>query len=307
MAKVRVLVTGAGGMLGYDLVPTLRSRGYVPLATDIVKGRGIRLLDVRDYSAVSRTVSRFKPNWILHLAAETDVEKCESDPDHAYLTNVIGTENIANVCTNRDIPIVYVGTSGVFDGRKVSPQGSPEPYSEFDEPNPINTYGKTKFQAEKIVTQTTPTHLIVRAGWMIGGLERDKKFVGKIVAQLRKKAKKIYAVTDKTGSPTYTLDFAKAIVFIVSLNLVGLYHAACTGMGTRYEVAKEVLTILGRRDVELVAVSSDFFKRDYPAPRAMAQSLRNYKLELRGINLMPTWQIALKNYLTRWETEAFQI
>jgi len=303
MTKVRVLITGAAGMLGTDLVPTLRRLGYAPLATDIVKAEGVRILDVRDYSAVKRTISRFKPSWVIHLAAETNVEKCESNPNHAYLTNVIGTENVAIVCRDHTISLVYTGTSGVFDGRKVDPQGYPEPYIEFDDPNPVNVYGMSKYQAEKTVTQTTCKHLIVRAGWMMGGFKRDKKFVGKIVAQLRSKAKKIYAVTDKIGSPTHTVDFAKTIVFMMNSNLCGLYHAACTGMGTRYDVANEILKILGRNNVKLIPVSSDFFKDDYPAPRAVSQGIRNYKLELRGVNLMPPWQIALKNYLTRWNLE----
>ena len=301
MTKARVLVTGAAGMLGTDLIPTLRRRGYAPLATDIVKAKGIKFLDVRDYSAVKKTISRFKPSWVFHLAAETNVEKCQSDPNHAYLTNVIGTENVTIACRDNTIPLVYTGTSGVFDGRKINPQGDPEPYTEFDDPNPINTYGLSKYQAEKIVGQITSKHLIVRAGWMMGGFERDKKFVGKIIAQLRSKAKEIYAVTDKIGSPTHTVDFAKAIVFMINSNFSGLYHAASTGMGTRYEVANEILKILGRNDVKLIPVSSDFFKNDYPAPRATSQGIHNYKLDLRGIKLMPPWQTALKNYLTRWE------
>jgi dTDP-4-dehydrorhamnose reductase len=300
MTKSRVLVTGAGGMLGSDLVPTLRAHGYLSLPTDLIQTPGIRLLDVRDYAAVKRTISRCKPSYVLHLAAETDVEKCEANPDHANLTNVIGTENLAIVCRDRNIPLVYIGTSGVFDGRKVNQDGAHEAYTEFDDPHPINVYGMSKYQGEKTVTQTCKKYLIVRAGWMIGGLERDKKFVGKILAQLRSNPKKIYAVNDRAGSPTYTLDFANALLFLIESDFSGLYHAASTDAGTRYEVAKQILEILGRTDVKLISVSSNFFKNSYPAPRAASQSLRNYKLELRGIQIMPPWQTALKNYLVRW-------
>ena len=300
MAKKKILVTGAAGMLGSDLVPTLRSQGYAPLATDIVTKPGIRLLDVRDSSAVRKTVSRFKPNWILHLAAETNLEKCESDPSHAYSTNVIGTENVAVACQEYEIPMVYISTAGVFDGLKVNSDGSPEPYTEFDNPNPINVYGMSKYQGEKVVTQQLRRYFIIRAGWMIGGLERDKKFVAKILAQLREKATKIYAVNDKFGTPTYTLDFAKVIVSLINSPFYGLYHGACTGWGTRYDVAKEIMKVLGRTDVTLLPVSSDFFKEEYPAPRPASEIMRNYRLELRGMNIMPTWQEALRHYLARW-------
>jgi dTDP-4-dehydrorhamnose reductase len=288
-------------MLGFDLVPVLKTRGYRVLATDLVKLSGVRCLDVRDYSAVKTTICRFKPSYVLHLAAETDVELCESNPDRAYLTNVIGTENVAITCADRDIPLVYIGTSGVFDGRKVNRRGAPEPYTEFDDPHPINVYGMSKYQAEKTVRQTCDRYLIVRAGWMMGGLERDKKFVGKILNQLSRNPKKIYAVKDRVGSPTYTLDFAKAIVFLIESDFRGLYHAACTGTGSRYDVAKQILQSLRRADVKLLSVSNNFFKNTYPAPRAVSQSLRNYKLELRGIHLMPTWQAALRSYLARWK------
>jgi len=287
-------------MLGSDLVPTLRARGYQSFATDLIQTPSIRPLDVRDYAAVKKAVSRCKPSYVLHLAAETDVEKCEANPDHANLTNVIGTENIAFVCRDGNIPLVYIGTSGVFDGRKVNQEGAYEPYTEFDDPNPINVYGMSKYLAEKTVTQICQKYLIVRAGWMIGGLERDKKFVGKILSQLRTDPKKIYAVDDKAGSPTYTRDFANALLFLIESDFSGLYHAASTGAGTRYEVAKQILEFLQRSDIELIPVSSSFFKNTYPAPRAASQSLRNYKLELRGIQLMPPWQTALRNYLARW-------
>jgi dTDP-4-dehydrorhamnose reductase len=135
---------------------------------------------------------------------------------------------------------------------------------------------------------------------MIGGLERDKKFVSKILAQVKQNVATIHAVDDKWGTPTYTLDFARVIVSLMNSPFYGLYHAACTGMGTRYDVAKEILRLLGRTDISLLPVSSDFFKEQYPAPRPPSEIMHNYRLELRGMNTMPTWQAALKHYLDRW-------
>jgi dTDP-4-dehydrorhamnose reductase len=272
MAKVKVLVTGAAGMLGSDLVPELTRRGYAVLATDINLKQDVRLLDVRDYSSVRKTTSRFRPNWILHLAAETDLERCESDPTHAYTTNVLGTENVVSACYEYEVPMVYISTAGVFDGKKVDSKGYPEPYTEFDNPSPINVYGMSKYQGEKIVSRQLSRYFIIRAGWMIGGLERDKKFVSKILLQLREKAKEIHAVNDKHGTPTYTLDFARVIVSLIRSPFYGLYHAACSGRGTRYDVAKEILRLLGRFDVPVVPVSSDYFKEEYPAPRPTSET-----------------------------------
>jgi dTDP-4-dehydrorhamnose reductase len=300
MAKMRALVTGASGMLGSDLIPVLTRHGYAVLATDINLRQGVRLLDVRDYSSVRKIVSRFKPSWILHLAAETDLERCESDPTHAYSTNVVGTENVVIACREYNIPMVYISTAGVFDGSKVNSKGEPKPYTEFDKPTPINVYGMSKYQGEKIVAQQLSRYFIIRAGWMIGGLERDKKFVSKILIQLRERAKVIHAVDDKYGTPTYTLNFARAIISLIGSPYYGLYHAACTGSGTRYDIAKEILRLLRRSDVALVPVPSDYFKEEYPAPRPASEIMRNFKLELRGMNIMPTWQEALEHYLTRW-------
>ena len=137
---------------------------------------------------------------------------------------------------------------------------------------------------------------------MMGGVERDKKFVSKILDQLRGE-RKIYAVDDKWGSPTYTLDFSKLILSLMRTPYYGTYHAACKGKCTRYDVAKEILKISKRPDIELVRVNSDFFRNEYPAARPTSEMLRNYKLELRGMNSMPDWRDALHRYLRRWFAE----
>lgn len=220
-------MTGAAGMLGSDLVPVLEERGYSVLATDINILEGIKHLDVRDYRSVNKTISDFKPSFVIHLAAETNVDKCETDPDHAYETNALGTENIVLTCLARNTTLIYVSTVGVFDGTKTGVNSLPEPYTEFDSPNPINVCGTSKYEGERIVAKFLDNHFTIRAGWMIGGMSRDKKFVSKIMGQIRGGAKKIYAVDDKWGTPTYTLDFSKALVSLMQTPYYGLYHAAC--------------------------------------------------------------------------------
>jgi dTDP-4-dehydrorhamnose reductase len=292
---MRVLITGCGGMLGSAVYPAFVRAGHEVLSTDLVArpapGLPMGSLDVRDGAAVRKAMRDFGPDLILHLAAETDLERCEVDRDHAYLTNAGGTQNVALVAAELDRPLVYVSTAGVFDGEKS------EPYTELDRPNPINVYGSSKHEGELIVAGTVAHHYIVRAGWMIGGKERDHKFVAKVVGQIRGGARVIHAVTDRFGTPTYVEDFAGNLLALVGTPFYGLYHMACEGAGTRLDVARAIVEYYGRTDIEVVPVESDFFAKEYFAPRPRSEMLRNHALDLRGLNMMRPWQEALRAYL----------
>lgn len=287
---MRLLITGAGGMLGSSLYPALLREGHTVLATDIVDP-SLQVLDVREYQHVLDTARTFKPDMIFHLSAMTDLEDCERDPDQAYLTNTLGTQNVVIVCQQMNIPMVYISTAGVFDGEK---EGF---YHEFDEAKPINVYGKTKFEGEKIVEKLLSKYFIVRAGWMIGGGKKDKKFIMKIIKQLDEGKKELHVVDDKFGTPTYTEDFSSCLSKLILTPYYGLYHMVCTGSGTRYDVAEELLKFLGRTDVKLVKVSSDFFKEQYFANRPRSEMMRNMMLDLRNMNTMREWREALHHYL----------
>ena len=292
---MKAFVTGAAGMLGSTLCPILRNRGYAVYPTDInVSDRGMEYLDVKSFDQIKKYVEKVKPDIIMHLAAETDVDKCELEPDHAYLTNTIGTQNVALVCQRHEIDIVYISTIGVFDGTKL------EPYTEFDEPNPINVYGRSKLEGEKIVKNLLRKYFIIRAGWMIGGgPEKDKKFVAKIVKQLDNNSK-LKAVDDKLGSLTYTVDFSNCMLRLIETGYYGLYHCTNKGWASRYEVAKKIVEILGKDNVTIEPVSSAHFP--LPAPRARSEMSRNYKLDLLGMNNMRTWQEALGEYVeSHWK------
>jgi len=289
-------------MLGSTLTSVLRSKGVQFVATDIdLSLPGTELLDVRDFAAVEGAVSRLKPSLAIHLAAETDVERCETDPSHAYLTNTIGTQNVAVSCNRHGVPLVYVSTAGVFNGTKA------EPYTEFDQPDPINIYGKSKYQGELIVRSLVAQSFIVRAGWMIGGKERDKKFVGKIVKQLGEGRRRIYAVTDKIGTPTYTYDFCQLLLKLLDTSYWGTYHIACKGSGTRFDVAGHIIKTLGLQDrVELIGTNSNHFNLEYPAPRPASESMVNQMLELRGMNAMRDWRESLTEYLNSYHAIELQ-
>jgi dTDP-4-dehydrorhamnose reductase len=287
---LKVLITGAAGVVGTDLSQVLATANHQTIRTDLSRSEGIEHMDVRQTSEVAAVVSRERPDLVIHLAAETDVDRCEIEVDHAYRTNTLGTWNVALACQRQDIPMVYVSTAGVFDGTK------DEPYTEFDQPNPLNVYGRTKLEGEKLARELLSRFFIVRASWMIGGgSAKDKKFVGKILKQLDAGARELKAVVDKIGSITYSLDFSKCLVDLVQTEWYGTYHLANKGTCTRYDVAKHILDHLGRNDVVLNPVTSEAFV--LPAPRARSEMLRNYALELRGMEPMRTWQEALSHYL----------
>ncbi|HLI43113.1 MAG TPA: SDR family oxidoreductase [Acidimicrobiales bacterium] len=294
---MRILVTGAAGMLASALVPHLRACGHEVVATDLVgplEGAGgelIEHLDVREADEVEARISTGAFELVLHLAAETELEACERDPVHAWRTNAFGTKLVALACRRAGSRLAYVSTAGVFDGEKESP------YDEFDEPRPINRYGASKLAGERFVQQYVTESFVVRAGWMVGGGPKDHKFVAKILRQLEEGATTLYAVGDKLGTPTYAPDFSRCLEALVTSDAFGLYHMSCEGTCSRYDVTQAILELLGRDDVTLVQVGSEFFAEEYFAPRPRSEAMRNLMLELHGLNTMRSWQAALGEYL----------
>ncbi|MEZ5322782.1 MAG: NAD(P)-dependent oxidoreductase [Microthrixaceae bacterium] len=300
---MKVLVTGGAGMLGSSLVPALVGAGHDVTVTDIdlsnttpwgPDGAVIGELDVRDRDGVSRTVERLAPDLVVHLAAETSLEYSDLNVDATYLTNTVATKYVALAARKVDAAMVYISTAGVFDGTKPS-----KVYDEYDQPNPLNVYGATKYYGELVVKQFVDRHYIIRAGWMVGGgRSKDHKFVSRILQQIRDGKKTLHAVGDKLGTPTYTPDFARTFLGLVDSELYGLYHMACEGRGSRYDVAARILEVLGLTDaIELVEVDSDFFAEEFPSVRPHTEIMRNMNLDLQGMNLMRPWQVALEEYI----------
>ena len=291
MVQTKTLVTGANGMLGTALCNTLRKHGYKVMATDInVNGGNIQYLDVTDRAGVMAALKKFQPAMVFHLAAETDVDKCEQEVEHAYLVNTMGTENVALACQQTDLLMIYISTAAVFDGTK------PEPYTEFDNSSPVNVYAKTKLEGERIVERLLNKYFIIRAGWMIGGGRKDKKFVAKIVELLSQK-KELLAVNDKFGSPTFTEDMVECMLPLINTARFGTYHMANKGACSRYEIACRILEYMGKEGVVIKPVSSAFFP--LPAPRSRSETLDNFKLRLSGMDNMRPWQQALEAYLEK--------
>ncbi len=281
---MKVLATGAKGMLG----------GYLHTAftDDEIVVTDIDVLDIRDRRHVEAAIEQHRPTHVFHFAAETDVDRCEKDPDHAYRTNVMGALNVALACQKADLVMLYVSTVGVFGGIDKA-----DPYTEYDMPSPVSVYGRTKLEGEHVVRDLLHRYFVVRAGWMMGGgPEKDHKFVGK-VAQAILTRDEIMAVDDKFGTPTYAKEFVANLRLLVESGLYGLYHCVNRGMCSRYEMAVEMTRILGRT-TRVVPVSSAHFP--LPAPRPRSEAARNYKLDLLGMNKMTDWREALRDYLGRW-------
>lgn len=290
----KILTAGGSGMLGSTLYEVFTQEGISVVSTDINPlDPWTDYLDVRHQQRVKEMILREKPDAVLNLAALTDLEYCETHPDEAYQVNTLGAENVALACAEAGIPLVHISTAGVFDGTKNTP------YTEADQPNPINVYGRSKYEAEKIVRRLVKKHFIFRAGWMMGGGERDKKFVKKIIDQINAGKALLYVVNDKMGCPTYTLDFARGILRLLKTEDYGLYHMVSEGSSSRYWAAKKIIEILALDGVSIKAVSSDYeeIKKTFFVPRARSEILENKKLKEKGIKIMRSWDSALKDYL----------
>ncbi|MFQ5511458.1 MAG: SDR family oxidoreductase [Candidatus Krumholzibacteriia bacterium] len=293
MRASRVLITGCGGMLGKAVYSCFAERYPQVVATDKdVNEAWLEFLDVCDRDNLECYFEKHRPELVLHLAAETDLEFCETHPDVAEATNSLATKHIAELSERYDSTLVYISTAGVFDGEK---NGL---YTENDSPRPIMVYGQTKYDGEVHVRNCCRKHYVIRAGWMVGGgTGKDHKFVSKILEQIVENRKVIHAVVDKWGTPTYTRDFATNLFRLLETERYGVYHMVCEGSGARYHVAKEILKICGRDDIELKAVNSDFFKDQYFAPRPHSEMMWNGNLRKLGLNFMRPWQDALRDYI----------
>jgi dTDP-4-dehydrorhamnose reductase len=289
--KCKVYIAGCGGMLGAAVYREFEAVAQVR-ATDIdVNEPWLSYADVRDLGAMRADVASFAPDLIINLAALTDLELCEREPDNAWLTNALGAENLGLIANAAGVPYVYISTAGIFGGEK-------DVFNDFDAPNPLAVYAKSKAYGESWVLRTVRQHFVFRAGWMMGGgPKKDKKFINKIYKQIKAGATELFVVDDKLGTPTYTVDFARGIRALVESDEYGLYNQVCGGSGSRYDVAVAFVELLGCAGrVKVTRVSSDHFKVDYFAPRPASEKLVNMKLDARKRNVMRDWRTCLGEY-----------
>jgi dTDP-4-dehydrorhamnose reductase len=190
---------------------------------------------------------------------------------------------------------LYISTAGIFDGGKAV-------YDDWDIPNPLGHYARSKYAGEVFVKENMPQYLICRAGWMMGGgPKKDKKFIQKIMRQLKDGKRELFIVNDKLGTPTYTHDFALNVKLLIKNEYWGLYNMVCGGLTSRLEVSRELLNILNISDeVNIDEVDSGYFRKEYFAIRPESERLVNKKLELRKLNVMRDWKVALRDYILNY-------
>jgi dTDP-4-dehydrorhamnose reductase len=288
----RVLITGCGGMLGEAVYHTF-STGYRHVqATDIdLNEPWLTRLDVRELGECERAFAEVRPTLVLHLAALTDLEYCETHQDDCWKTNAMGAENVALLARQHDATMLYVSTAGIYGGEK-------DEFHDFDQPNPLSHYGRSKYYGERFVETHVPRYFCLRAGWMMGGGPgKDKKFINKIFRQIKAGARELCVVDDRFGTPTYTVDFARSAAFLVTTPYYGVYNHVCEGGGSRYDVAVEFVRLLGlAATVRVTQVPSGHFRDTYFAPRPASERLVNLKLSARGLNRMRDWRQCLAEY-----------
>jgi dTDP-4-dehydrorhamnose reductase len=288
----RILILGCGGMLGQAVYHSLKGNNIV-LATDIdLNEEWLSFLDVNDKQAMYNLCLEFKPDYLINLAANTNLEHCENNPELCFQTNSIGQENVCKVANQLGIIVVYVSTASIFNGNKPF-------YSESDLASPLSIYGKSKYQGEVITRQTVSEYFILRAGWMMGGGKRDKKFVKLLIDQIKDGKTNLSVVNDKIGSITYTWDFAKNLSILLQNGKFGTYNMVNEGPCSRNEIAAELLDILCLKDrITLSSVNSGFFKKQYQTPRPSSEVLKNDALNHFNLNFMRDWKTCLKEYAT---------
>ena len=292
MTSKRIYMAGAGGMLGEAFYQVFRDEHELRCSDKDVNADWLSFLDFRDREAYRREVLDFRPDALFHLGAHTSLELCEQDPDDAYVTNTLAVENAVHLANELDIPLLYISTAGIFDGAQ-------DTYDDWDRPNPLGHYARSKYMGELFVTQNCRKHLVCRAGWMMGGgPAKDKKFVQKLMRQLKEGRRELHVVDDKLGTPTYTIDFARNVQLLLQTQLWGVYNLICAGVTSRLEVATHLVELLGVSEkVRITPVGSDYFQAEYFAQRPASERLIPKKLQLRGLYRMRDWRECLSEYL----------
>ena len=287
---MRFLITGARGMMGRDLTALAESQGHATWPTDIERlaHDPEDRVDVADATGLANAFENFAPDAVLHLAAMTHVDECEKNPEAAYRVNTVGTQHVALLCRRLGLDMVYISTGSVFDGTK------PTPYHEFDDPNPQSVYSRSKWAGEQIVRDLVPHHYIVRAGWMFGGGREDKKFVAKMI-DLAKERDVLRAVDDKFGAPCYTKDISQRCLDLLQTGAYGTYHAANSGMCSRYEMARAIVEYAGVTSCTVEPCASTEFP--LPAPRPRMEAIEGLHARLIGLPDQRPWQDALRDYI----------
>lgn len=277
---MKVLVTGANGQLGYDVVKELQKQNiecYGAIRKDF---------DLVDFEATEKFIINYMPDVVIHCAAYTAVDKAEDEQGLCYLVNASATENIARICKKINAKMLYISTDYVFDGTK-------EGFYEVDDmPNPINVYGRTKLLGEQAVQKILNKYFIVRISWVFG--EHGNNFV-KTMLKLGKERKEINVVADQYGSPTYTADLALLLIEMIKTDKYGIYHATNEGICSWAEFAEEIFRVAGM-NVKVNHINTV----EYPikSKRPVNSRLSKNSLKTNEFKVLGNWRNALNKYIS---------
>ncbi len=276
---MKILVTGVKGQLGYDVVREGQKYGFDMFGTDVDN------MDITDSRQVKSVISDFNPDAVIHCAAYTAVDAAEDNIDICRKINVDGTRNIAKVCKDLNIPMMYFSTDYVFDGKGEHFR------KEDDDKAPLNVYGQTKYDGELEVQKLVEKHFILRISWVFG--VNGNNFI-KTMLRIGQTKDVVGVVADQIGSPTYTEDLAVLVIKMIQTSKYGVYHVTNEGVCSWYEFACEIFKQAGL-EVQVTPLTSE----EYPVKAARPKNSRMSKDKLvdAGFCLLPNWQDALKRYI----------
>ena len=274
---MKVLVAGFNGQLGKEITKQFQEKHKLI-------HQDLPALDITNYQSVEELISDTCPALVINAAAYTNVEKAEDDAERAFLVNALGAQNLALVCRKSHIKLVHISTDYVFDGKT---NGE---YEEFDAPNPLSVYGKSKLWGERLVEQVGGEYFILRTSWLYGD---GQNFV-RTMLKLAEQRDHLTVVADQYGTPTYTKDLVWVIERLVQTEFYGLYHASNQGSCTWCDFARKIFELAGK-SVSVDPVSTE----EYPvkAKRPQRSVLANKMLRLRGMDVMRIWEDALQDYI----------
>lgn len=276
--NVRILVTGSRGMLGSDVVTVLSEEH------DVI-GVNSQDFDITEKDTTIKFIKRIKPDLIIHSAAYTDVDGCENNIDKAFKVNALGARNIAIAAQEINSAMLYVSTDYVYDGQKEIP------YYEYDITNPLSIYGRSKLEGENFVKSLVDKYYIVRTSWIFG--RNGKNFV-KTMLELSKTKDSLNIVDDQIGSPTYTLDLAKAIKKLIDSGCYGTYHLTNSEYCSWYDFTKYIYEIANISHVKLNPITTEELGR--PAPRPKNSKLEKFYWKLNGFKELRSYKEAVDEY-----------
>ena len=283
---MRVLVTGAGGQLGTELVHTCTDAG------DEVVACGRAELDLADRDSVYQAILDVHPEVVLHAGAWTAVDACESDPDRAFHVNALGTQWVADASRRAGAHLVAVSTDYVFDGRQ------PAPYQEWDPPNPQSVYGRSKLAGEHAVAAHAPGASVVRTAWVCGAY--GPNMVKTVLGLLDRP--ELAFVDDQRGCPTFTADLAPAIRRLAAVRAAGTFHVTNQGDTTWYGFVREIVETAGGDPQRVRPISTAELDPPRPAPRPANSVLDNAALRMGGFPLLPHYRASLDRLVRELQT-----